>query len=139
MGASEGHGVLQVMRGAGAPGQGGGGWEGESQASLGVTKVLRGPRGSEGFGGPEGPGVLTLGPIFPPCRKTSMEIDQNAQKRIQQVINQGGREIKRVAPKFIKGAIDEFYKTSFRLFGQFRKKKYAQIKRKLNRIFNKKP
>ena len=109
-----------------------------------VTKVMGSPGGpdeSQDPGGsrcPEGPGVPGLGPIFPPCRKTSKEIDQNAQKQIQQAINQGGREIKRVTSKFIKGAIDEFYKTPFRLFGQLRKKKYAQIKRKLNRIFNKK-
>ena len=109
-----------------------------------VTKVMGSPgvpEESQDPGGsrcPEGLGVPGLGPIFLPCRKTSMEIDQNAQKRIQQAINQGGREIKRVAPKFIKGAKDEFYKTPFKLLRQLRKKKYAQIKRKLNRTFNKK-
>ena len=42
-------------------------------------------------------------------RKTSIEIDQIAQRRIQQAINQGGKEIEFVAPKIIKKAIKEFY------------------------------
>ena len=42
-------------------------------------------------------------------RKTSIEIDQITQRRIQQAINQGGKEIEFVAPKIIKEAIKEFY------------------------------
>ena len=34
-------------------------------------------------------------------RKTSIEIDHIAQRRIQQAINQGGKEIEFVAPKII--------------------------------------
>ena len=45
--------------------------------------------------------------------KTSSKIDQIAQRRIKQAINQGVREIEWVSPKLIKGAIKEFCKTPF--------------------------
>ena len=66
-------------------------------------------------------------------RKTSnleSEIDQIAQTRIKQVINQGGWEIGRVAPKTIRVAINELYKMSFQLLGQFgwRKVTATQLK-----------
>ena len=43
------------------------------------------------------------------------EINKIAQQRIDQVVRSGGAEIERVAPKIIRGAIEEVYKTSFRL------------------------
>lgn len=69
-------------------------------------------------------------------RKTSIEIDHIAQRRIQQAINQGGKETEFVAPKIIKWAIEEFYKTPFWLFGQSGRKKYAQVKQKISKILN---
>ena len=43
----------------------------------------------------------------------------------------GGAEIERVAPKIIEGAIEEVYKTPFRLLGNLGKKHFQKIKRKL--------
>ena len=43
------------------------------------------------------------------------KINKTAQQRIDQVVWSGGAEIERVAPKIIRGTIEEVYKTSFRL------------------------
>ena len=59
------------------------------------------------------------------------EINKIAQQRIDQIIRSGGEEIERVAPKIIKGAIEEVYKTPFRLLGNLGKKQFQKIKRKL--------
>ena len=59
------------------------------------------------------------------------EINKIAQQRIDQVIRSGRAEIERVAPKIIKGAIEEVYKTPFRLLGNLGKKQFQKIKRKL--------
>ena len=59
------------------------------------------------------------------------EINKIAQKRIDQVVRSGGAEIERVAPKIIRGAIEEVYKTSFRLLGNLGKKQFQKRKRKL--------
>lgn len=39
--------------------------------------------------------------------------------------------MEQIAPKIIKGAIEEVYKTPFRLLGNLGKKQFAKIKRKL--------
>ena len=52
------------------------------------------------------------------------EINKIAQQRIDQVIRSGGAEIEWVAPKIIKGAIEEVYKTPFRLLGNLGKKQF---------------
>ena len=57
------------------------------------------------------------------------EINNIAQERIDSC--SGGAEIERVAPKIIKGAIEEVYKTPFRLLGNLGKKQFQKIKRKL--------
>ena len=59
------------------------------------------------------------------------EINKIAQQRIDQVTRSGGAETERVAPKIIKGAIEEVYKTPFRLLGNLGKKQFQKIKRKL--------
>ena len=59
------------------------------------------------------------------------EINKIAQQRIDQVIRSVGAEIKRVAPKIIKGTIEEVHKTPFRLLGNLGKKQFQKIKRKL--------
>ena len=59
------------------------------------------------------------------------EINKIAQQRIDQVVRSGGAEIERVAPKIIRGAIEEVYKTPFRLLGNLGKKQFQKIKRKL--------
>ena len=59
------------------------------------------------------------------------EINKIAQERIDQIVRSGGSEIERVASKTIKGAIEEIYKTSFRLLGNLGEKQFQKIKRKL--------
>ena len=59
------------------------------------------------------------------------EINKIAQERIDQAIRSGGAEIKRVAPKIIKGAIEKVYKTPCRLLGNLGKKQLQKIKSKL--------
>ena len=59
------------------------------------------------------------------------EINKIAQDRIDQIVRSGGAEIERVAPKIIKGLIEEVYKTPFRLLGDLGKKQFQKRKRKL--------
>ena len=59
------------------------------------------------------------------------EINKIAEQRIDQLLRSGGAEIERAAPKIIRGAIEEVYKTPFRLLGNLGKKKFQKIKRKL--------
>ena len=51
-------------------------------------------------------------------------------RRTDQAIRSGGAEIERVASKIIRGAIEEVYKTPFRLLGNLGKKQFQKIKRK---------
>ena len=59
------------------------------------------------------------------------EINKIAQQRIDQIIRSGGAEVERIAPKIIREAIEEVYKTPFRLLGNLGKKQFEKIKRKL--------
>ena len=63
------------------------------------------------------------------------QADQIVQRRIQQFINQGGQQVEKIAPKIIKGAIEEVYKKPFRLLGRFGKKQLYRIGRKIKNIF----
>ena len=65
--------------------------------------------------------------------KATSDINKIAMDRIDQVIKSGGEEVERIAPKIIRGAIEEVYKTPFRLLGNLGKKQFQKIKRK---IFN---
>ena len=76
--------------------------------------------------------VNQVGKIAPGIiNKASDEINKIAQQRIDQVIKSGGAEIERVAPKIIRGAIEEVYKTPFRLLGNLGKRQFEKRKRKL--------
>lgn len=46
-------------------------------------------------------------------KKTSSEINNIAQQRINQIISQGGTEIERVLPKILRGAIEDVYQILF--------------------------
>ena len=59
------------------------------------------------------------------------EVNKIAQHRIDQIIRSGGAEIECVTPKIIRGAIEEVYKTPFRMLGNFGKTQFQKIKRKL--------
>ena len=63
--------------------------------------------------------------------KVTSDINKIAQQRIDQAIRTSRAEIECVAPKIIRGAIEEVYKTLFRLLGNLRKKQFQKIKRKL--------
>ena len=76
--------------------------------------------------------VNQVGKIAPGIiNKATSDINKIAQQRIDQAIRTGGAEIERVAPKIIRGAIEEVYKTPFRLLGNLGKKQFQKIKRKL--------
>ena len=61
------------------------------------------------------------------------ELNDVLQQRIHQVITEGGAQLKEVRPQLLNGAIEDAYKTSFRLIGNFGKSKLAEAKRQLNR------
>ena len=63
--------------------------------------------------------------------KATSDINKIAQQRIDQAIKTGGAEIERVAPKIIRRAIEEVYKTPFRLLGNLGKKTIAENKKKI--------
>ena len=63
------------------------------------------------------------------------EIGKIAEARIRQVVNSGGPQIQKIAPQIIQGAIEDVYKTPFRLLGKLDKQKFSQLKRKLSKIF----
>ena len=76
--------------------------------------------------------VNQVGKVVPKIiSQAAWEINKIAQQRIHQIIRSGGAEIERVAPKIIRGAIEEVYKTSFRMLGNFGKTQFQKIKRKL--------
>ena len=76
--------------------------------------------------------VNQVGKIAPGIlNKTTSDTNKTAQQRIDQAIKTGGAEIERIAPKIIRGAIEDVYKTPFRLLGNFRKKQLQNIKSKL--------
>ena len=54
--------------------------------------------------------------------QATSEINKIAQQRIDQIVRFGRAEIERVAPKIIRGAIEEVCKTPFRLLGNLGKK-----------------
>ena len=68
----------------------------------------------------------------------SKEVDKIAQaRRIRQVINDGGQQIQNIAPQTIHEAIEDIYKTSFRLLGKFGKQKFSELKRKFLKAIKK--
>ena len=64
-------------------------------------------------------------------RQSSKELDAIASRRINQLTRNTAEEIKRIAPGLIRGAIEEDYKTPFRLLGNFGINKYNQLRKKI--------
>ena len=62
--------------------------------------------------------------------KATSDINKIAKDRIDQVNKNGGAKVERIAPKIIRGAIKEVYKTPFRLLGNLGKKQFQKIKQK---------
>ena len=78
--------------------------------------------------------VNQVGKIAPNIIKQATgEPDKIAQSRINQVIKSGRAEVERVLPKILRGAIEDVYKTPFRLLGNFGKQQFNKIKRKILR------
>ena len=76
--------------------------------------------------------VNQVGKIAPNIIKQATgEVNKIAQQRIDQAIRSGRSEIERVAPKIIRGAIKEVYKTPFRLLGNLGKRQFQKIKHRL--------
>ena len=69
--------------------------------------------------------------------QTSEEIDKIEEARIRQAINDGGQQYQNIAPQIIRGAIEDIYKTLFKLLGNFGKIFFSQIKRKISTLVKK--
>ena len=65
------------------------------------------------------------------------ELNDALQQRIHQVITEGGAQLKEVGPQLLKGAIEDAYKTPFRLLRNFGKRKLTEAKQQLNRELDK--
>lgn len=63
--------------------------------------------------------------------QTSKEVDKTAETRIRLVINDSGQQIQIIAPQIIQQAIEDVYKTPFRLLGNFGKTQFQKIKKKI--------
>ena len=59
------------------------------------------------------------------------DINSITEQRINQIISQGGKEVERVVPKILRGAIEDVYQTPFRLLGNFGKQQLNKTKRKI--------
>ena len=76
--------------------------------------------------------VNQVGKITPGIiNKATSDINKITQQRIDQTMKTGGAEVERIAPKIIRGAIEDVYKTPFTLLGKFGKKQLQKIKSKL--------
>ena len=63
----------------------------------------------------------------------------NRQARIRRLLNDGRQKIEKIAPKIIRGAIEDVRKTPFRLLGNFfGRGKIAQMKQRLKGWIGKK-
>ena len=70
---------------------------------------------------------LALGVI----KSSSNEINNVAQKRINQIIAQGGKDMERVLPKTLREGIEDIYQTPFRLLRNFGKQPLNKLKKKI--------
>ena len=72
--------------------------------------------------------VNQVGKIAPNIiNQANGQINKIAQQRIDQIIRSGGAEIELVAPKIINRAIEDVYKTPFKLLGNLGKKQTFQV------------
>ena len=77
-------------------------------------------------------GLAALAPKV--IKQATGQADQTAQRRIQQIVNQEGQKVETIVPKIIKGAIEEVFKTPFRLLGIFGKNSCIVLVEKLKRV-----
>ena len=76
--------------------------------------------------------VNQVGKIAPNIIKGAVgNINEIAKERIDKIIKMGGAEVEHIAPKIIRGAIEEVYSTPFRMLRDLGKKQLQKIKRQL--------
>ena len=68
-------------------------------------------------------------------KQATGQVNQIAQRHIQQIKNQGRQQVEKIAPKIMKGAITEVYKTLIILLGRFAKKQLCSTGREIKKIF----
>ena len=61
-------------------------------------------------------------------------LDKVIAKRVEQLSRETDQTLKKIAPRLIRGAIEELYKTPFCLLGNLGRKKYKELKKN---VFNK--
>ena len=71
-------------------------------------------------------------------KKASREVAFVTEKRMRHFIQEGGREVERVAPKIKKKHHRKKYKTRFRLLGNFGEEEYLQMKKNANNFLKQK-
>ena len=64
-------------------------------------------------------------------KAATKDINKFTEQRINQIISQSGKELERVVPKILCGAIEDVYQTPFRILGNLGKKTFNDIKRKI--------
>lgn len=64
-------------------------------------------------------------------KATTIDMNNIAKQRINQIISQGRNEVEHLLPKIIRGAIEDVYETPFRLLGNFGKQKLNKLKKKI--------
>ena len=69
--------------------------------------------------------------------RASKETDKITETRIRQVINDGRQQIQKTAPQIIQGAIENVYKTPFRLLRNLGKKICSTQEKNWNQVNNK--
>ena len=66
-------------------------------------------------------------------KNATREINNVAQQGINQIINQGGKEVERVLPKILRAATEDVYQTPFKFLGNFVKQQLNKLKNKILR------
>ena len=64
---------------------------------------------------------------------SSSEINNVAEQKRNQIISQGGKEIERVLPNILRGAIEDMFQTHFCLLGKIGKQQLRKLKNKIAR------
>ena len=59
------------------------------------------------------------------------DINNIPEQRLNQIISQGSKEIERVLPKVLRGAIEYVYQTPFRLLRNLGKNQFNKLKQKI--------
>ena len=64
-------------------------------------------------------------------KATTIDMNNIAKQKINQIISQGRKEVEHVLPKILRGAIEDVYQTPFRLLGNFGKQQLNKLKKKI--------